>query len=318
MSGIRERRFLLACLPIPGHSSERISEHAGRVSDWDLVADVAQRYAISAWVHRSLRNAGCTVPNAVAVRLQEAAERVAVGLAIRRADLARIAAVTAGADLPVVVLKGGALAAVTEVRDRHTDDIDILVKEQDAASLAETLPEAGYAPLGQAWPSGHHPFRLFSAPGGSPIDVHVRLPGRLAADIWSRARPVDVAGHDLLVPAPADLLEHMCHHVLVHHAAQPRYLPRHLVDVAGLLDAYPNLDATSGPVQASRDLLAAAAALSPSRWSGDLLAAMVFPTHHTLVPSGGVARLRRHGRTAKPRPVHGLRKTARKLLFRVT
>jgi len=161
--------------------------------------------------------------------------------AARHAALARMAGplleALRDAGVPVVVLKGGALAArlYRDPAHRPMLDVDLLVGRADVPALLEAAGRLGLRPLADRHtPEFDLAFdgTLVLAPdgldrAGPQIDVHWRLldDWRFAGDsagwlrrAWERAGPVEYGGAPALALAPEDALLHLAAHLAVQHA----------------------------------------------------------------------------------------------------
>lgn len=148
--------------------------------------------------------------------------------------------------IPLVVLKGAALHALDPARatERPMRDLDVLVRPESAETALVALQRAGHRlTLDEPWRASgialrwRHAVTLRNAEGDE-VDLHwhalemTTWPG--ADDLtWRRARRAHLAGHEVLVPSPADLLVHS----LVHGASFNAVAPvRWVVDAVAMLD----------------------------------------------------------------------------------
>jgi hypothetical protein len=152
-------------------------------------------------------------------------------LALR--ELARVLTLLNEAGIPVIVLKGAALAQMVygNVALRPMVDLDLWLPFERLEEAQGLLASAGYvAPVpfpftdesGLCW----NELLLRSSQGPRPVVLelhwrlldnpyyHRRLP---MAPIWERSLPVMVEGVSSRVLAPDDLLLHLCSHNLYHH-----------------------------------------------------------------------------------------------------
>ncbi len=131
----------------------------------------------------------------------------------------------AGAGIPTMVLKGGALGLryYDDLGLRPMADLDVLVPFDLAVAATDVLIELGYEsrPLTRTHQLDHHGRPAAQPDGGGQIDLHWQLnmamgrsgpPDRWSDDFWAAAVDLDVAGHATQMPCPADLLLHVCVH----------------------------------------------------------------------------------------------------------
>lgn len=134
---------------------------------------------------------------------------------------------------------------------RHTDDLDLWIDPARYEAGVAALLAAGFTPTGKALevaidgrqmidflaPRCHEAAQLLS-PLGALVELHRYPPGNRLGEPFSTAieasERVQIDSHPIAVPSRAVLLEQICRHVVLHHRAQPRYLPRHLCDLAAL------------------------------------------------------------------------------------
>lgn len=136
----------------------------------------------------------------------------------------------AAAHIAVLLLKGVALIeGVYEDRaTRDIGDIDLLVEDSQFEAARRVLEEVGFRPECREEPprrlesvramSRLHDLPLLDPAGLLPIEIHHHIvrPGEASesfdpAELWSRARP-RAQGAPHLLPAPEDLLLHICVH----------------------------------------------------------------------------------------------------------
>lgn len=145
--------------------------------------------------------------------------------------------------VPVIVLKGLALAAETypEPGLRPMADVDLLVPEAHAGTVAARLQAAGWRP--------HHDYLAWEdvsldtlqsfnwSRGSERLDLHWHVLHRCTRPeitelFWSRARPLALPGVTTRQLAAEDTLLHVCSHG-VQYAWQPPF--RWLADAAWIL-----------------------------------------------------------------------------------
>jgi hypothetical protein len=151
---------------------------------------------------------------------------------VMTAELGRVLRRCRAAGLPVIVLKGPALAETVypEPALRPFSDLDLLVRPADRLAMDVLLRDLGHRRLADehtwefdiAWDGA----TLYEAPAGVHVDLHWSLlteprfawsPGAQAG-VWERAVPLTVAGETALQLGREDLVLHLATHLAVHHS----------------------------------------------------------------------------------------------------
>jgi len=226
-----EGETLLYCLGFGSQAARasrlrQLSDH-----DWDDVVEQSAKQGIAALLyHRSNTvNVGVNVPTRVTQRLHG----IAVGSALKGLrlyqELSQILGVLHDEGIPVIVLKGAYLAEVVyrNVALRSMGDIDLMVRKGDLSRVEAKLLAMGYAQRMQ-WHidvdyATHHHLHPLTRAEGVPIEIHWTIerptnPFTIDIDgLWRRARPARIAGADVLVLCPEDLLLHLCLHTAFDH-----------------------------------------------------------------------------------------------------
>ncbi|OAD24114.1 hypothetical protein THIOM_000035 [Candidatus Thiomargarita nelsonii] len=134
-------------------------------------------------------------------------------------------------NIPVIALKGAHLAqnVYANIALRPMNDVDILVKKTDLLKAGENLLEMGYisgtSRVGdiEGICAKYQHLPPFTKPDAFPVDIHWTIvlpssPFRIDIDgVWKRAQPARIAGVDVLVLSPEDLLLHLCLHTSFQH-----------------------------------------------------------------------------------------------------
>lgn len=177
-------------------------------------------------------------------RTPEPVRRLAARTTTRLAELGRLLAALAGADLPVLLLKGLPLALYVyrDLSVRPMGDFDLLVPLERFPEARRVLEGLGFvptleAPPGMATAPGHVDHSLaYRRPGVLEVDLHYfaldecRRPG--ADDgFWARSVERVVMGAPARVPGRTDLFLH----VLAHGYRVQRGAPRWAADAATML-----------------------------------------------------------------------------------
>jgi hypothetical protein len=153
-------------------------------------------------------------------------------------DLGHALRSLSAAGIPVIVLKGAALALAvySSIADRPMSDADLLVRPVDRARARIALEAAGFRFV----PERRQPFSPFDTEFTGEmafrrsehalIELHWELTPsewfrRLCAldteALWLNAQPFELDGTQVLQLSPPDMLLHLCIHLTVHGFAHP-------------------------------------------------------------------------------------------------
>lgn len=302
------RLHLLAALGADGDGGFRAVVEREAV-DWDAVLALALRdRAHAALWKRVSACGGALVPAGPRERMR----RLAAVAAFRQGRLERLLAdaldALAAEGIPVLLLKGAALAAGVygSFAERPMADLDLMVPPGRADAAQRRLLGCGWMPARAAadarrdalYAAHHHREPLVDAQGsGVVLEVHVQPlpPGHPfamdAGAMWTDARPVRVGGHAPLAPSPLHQLLHLCLHFAWAHALRSGAW-RTLRDVRTLaVRASPDWPAF---VRAARGARAASCAWWTLRLAARLMDAPVpAETMRALRPRGPEPLLRR-------------------------
>jgi hypothetical protein len=218
----------------PRDAARDVARFVREPVDWRRATFIAEKELAVAALWHALEAGGATAvpPAAVAERLRRRA-LVSGFRMLRLSDRLR-ATVTAFAarGIPVMLVKGAALGAMSDptFRDRPMSDIDLLVREADLARAGEALRATAWVEHPDAsLPgrlAGHHHLAPFLDPEVPDLRIELHralLPAGHAFRIdedeqWARATRAPAPFEGALLPAPEDLLLHACVHFAWSHA----------------------------------------------------------------------------------------------------
>lgn len=249
----RERLFVVSAL-LARHVSTRMPQDLTEEGlDWERVASLAFRQAVLPSLVEAMRWSKLEeqVQRPVWERMEEIHGNNAMRNLVLMKDLAGLFRLLEPAGIDSLVFKGGALLSTVfaEGRQRHLDDIDLLIREAEAERAHQLLRERGYEPrtistlrpdgrtsvLGYRQFRGLHHLQPLASPRGTLVDLHHRNPwGMDVEELFLRSSRVQTQFGPVVIPSPADQLVLLCSHVFVHHRTTLRL--RHLVDLLYLTD----------------------------------------------------------------------------------
>ena len=226
-----EDELLLYCL---GMGTDEI--RAARLeqlspSDWDDVIQQSVRHGVTPLLYQRLKtiSPGTTVPASIVQRLREIYLYSAWRNTRLYHGLAKVLGILQNDGIPVIALKGAHLAELVygNIALRPMGDVDLLVRETDLSRVEEKLLEIGYGPperpsIEEQCEKSHH-LVGFTKPDAVLVEIHWIIsppthPFKIDVDgLWKRARPATIAGVNVLVLSPEDLVLHLCLHTSFHH-----------------------------------------------------------------------------------------------------
>jgi hypothetical protein len=230
----------------------KAADLAGRVRNWDRVAELAKLHAVLPLVHRYLDR---ECPNAAAdglANLRAQWRLIALYNHHLASELVRLMGLLEDARIAAVTFKGPALAAMAygSIDLRQFVDLDILVHQPDLPKVAEILTAERYLSphtRREGLATGYfQEFEdaFFAAGGMGAIDVHWKITSRafrFAPDeetFWHRARAVELLFGTVKAIAPEDLLLYMC----VHAAKHGWVMLGSICDLAETIRSRPGID----------------------------------------------------------------------------
>jgi hypothetical protein len=208
----RENKLLLDCLNANGDREGQSGLEKLKAEDWNLIAQCSVRHSVSPLLYFRLKQSGLNVPATTLEKLHGLyLSSVASNLHLYH-ELSKRLQVLRDASIPVVVLKGAHLAEIVygHIGLRPMSDVDLLLKKEDLARGQKRLMDAGH----------------------SPFSNQIRL------DLQWNIESV-IAGVEVLVLCPEDLILHICLHLSFQHLFQLAGV-RSLCDIRESIEHYNN------------------------------------------------------------------------------
>lgn len=224
-----EIRWLVACLrSLEGH--ETPSPPA--VLDWEGFVALAEAEGLAPALAFALKASGPAArPRAVQERLDRRLADGIAGQLILGRELGRLLRHFEREGVPVIPLKGPALAEMLYPHPalRPASDLDLLIRREALVTVDGLLQALGYRRFADAhsWDFDlqHDRATVYAGPAGVHVDLHWSLLSdpryawneREEARVWDRAIKVPVAGQAALGLSAEDLLLYLAVHLGVHH-----------------------------------------------------------------------------------------------------
>ncbi|MBT7067033.1 MAG: nucleotidyltransferase family protein [Verrucomicrobia bacterium] len=250
---IPELLALAARAVLRPEQQDRLRLAADSFSEWDALPAMAEQHGIAPLLYTHLAAAGIPVPATTMLALKGLALRHRSANAIRFAELQRILTALHAAQIPVLLLKGAALAHVVypDPALRPMRDIDLLIHPDVAVEAQSTLASLGYkvppAYPGKQLIDHHHlPPCVRVVDGLSVcIELHHRplyaerpSPASAFDALYADARPVTVGTVGALTPPLEALLWQTYRHGLACPVLHEPFCLKDVADTYSLLDAY--------------------------------------------------------------------------------
>ena len=223
--------LLLYCLGVRRPEWEGIDRPMLTDSDWAEIFRQAGGNGVTSLLYHRLRRHRplVPIPPVALEHLWDASVRSAAQSLRLGRELAQVLTALRHHRVPVVVLKGAHLGQLVypSAALRTMCDIDVLVGREDLTRAAAILSGLGYAlqyyNVEEVDYTQHHHLRPMARPNGVRVEIHwaIAQPALpFAIDVkglWERARPAEIAGAEVLVLSPEDLLLHLCLHASFTH-----------------------------------------------------------------------------------------------------
>lgn len=218
--------------------------------DWSALVQLAERHRVTALVLQRLAGMPGVPPEIAA-----AGEGYLARQAARNAELTRVLKEVvvglAAKGIPAIPFKGPIVARLAYGGPalRRYSDLDILVREKDAAAACDALAAMGFRGTNSHTPAQCRAFRRYSGQdimfrGGVAVEPHWALaPRTLALNIdygglWARVREVDLDDQPVFCFGREDLVTVLC----LHGSKEQWTRLQWIADVAHMIAATPGLD----------------------------------------------------------------------------
>ncbi|MFA5913811.1 MAG: nucleotidyltransferase family protein [Sterolibacterium sp.] len=250
MDRSRTDELLLYCLRAAADEAgeDRLEELSG--VDWDDLIEESVRYGIAPLFYHRLRtlHSNIAVPAEVVARLRQLYLQSAGRATRLYHELGKMLGCLRQANIPVIALKGAHLAELVygNTALRPMGDVDVLVHKDDLTRAEATLLGMGYAPTEchrQVAEDNCH--FVYGLPSRELfVEVHWDfLPANYSSRIdiegqWERSRQAVIAGVEVSVLCPEDMLLYFCLHASVRHLFEMGLKP--LCDIVETIRHYGN------------------------------------------------------------------------------
>jgi hypothetical protein len=202
-------------------------------ADWEDLLQQSARHRITPLFYHRLRtfHPDIPIPPNVMGRLRQAYLGDDTRNLMLYYNLSRVLKILRRDGIPVIVLKGAHLAELVYGNRalRFLSDLDLLVKKDDLMRVDALLLEMGCTTTVHNRIAGkdNNQFDYLMPKRDVILDIHWSIlsslfPFSIDTDgQWERSRPVLIAGVDVAVLCPEDLLLHLCLHAGCGHGFEP-------------------------------------------------------------------------------------------------
>ncbi|TGO02861.1 hypothetical protein PN36_17935 [Candidatus Thiomargarita nelsonii] len=220
-------KLLLDCLHCREIDETRTAElNELRTADWESLVQFAVKQSVAPLLYHRLKT---VYPKAnIPASLKQNLQKFYLASVMRNthlySELSEVLKALRNEDIPVILLKGAHLAQTIYGNTvlRSMCDVDILIKKTDLLKAEEKLLEMGYSSSREddidVACAKHHHLPPLVKQGSAPIEIHWTInhpihPFTIDTEgLWKRARPTTIAGVEVLVLSPEDLLLHLSLH----------------------------------------------------------------------------------------------------------
>jgi hypothetical protein len=221
----------------PSPAGERAGQAVAAVG-WPAVVRAAERDGLAPLLYAAVAAnsvRGLAAPPAdVVAGLRQSSLHSAARSMRARAEMARLLDLFAAEGIPLILLKGIALAATVypDPAQRTMCDLDFLVHREDLARVSTLLEARGYRPYAELSAGIREELggELCYLPGddrGYTVEPHWHLLNSSGyaqrSDIawfWEHTVPLEIEGRQALMLSPEAQVIHLAAHLVVHHQGQ--------------------------------------------------------------------------------------------------
>ena len=230
-----ELRLIVQCLRRVNGREDIVPAVRFEACDWGAFLQMVDRHRVISPVYRCLSDRGTGgVPETVLAGLRDRHRRTTERVLVKTAELLRVLALFAGRRIPILPLKGPAVAMQVfgDIGSRHVGDLDLLVPPGFALEAERLLIEDGYRrmiPGFELTPKQtrayvrHRPhFHYVHPKSGIHLELHWRfgLNRRLFRftfdELWREKQILRIGGRDIFVLSLKHTILLLCVHGSAH------------------------------------------------------------------------------------------------------
>ena len=222
--------LILYCLGIG--TDEAVASQIEQLSssDWDEVIKESARHRIIPLLYQRIRTLRprVAIPSNIEQELREIYLHASWKNTQRYYELSKVLRALQDSKIPVIALKGAALAEpiYQNIALRPMCDIDLLVKREDIQRIDEVLPNLGYEDVTLLSSKGNEDWIRHTnyTNGVIMIEFHPKIPETPGLNPWINTSPAKIGSADALILGAEDSLLHICLHLDYHLRTDPSAL----------------------------------------------------------------------------------------------
>jgi len=216
-------------------------------SDWDEFVEQSDSHGIAPLLYHRFMTTGAIahIPNSVMLGLQRLYRDNAWRNTQLYNEASKVLRILQNAGIPVIVLKGAALAEIIyhSIALRPMIDVDILVKAEDMLRTDEVLTQSGYKSniatfFSKRYIMWRRHVHYSDEAKQFCAEIHPGISDLPDLDYWKNASHAKIASTDTLILGAEDFLLHLCVHVDVHICLSGSAELIRWYDIAELLKHY--------------------------------------------------------------------------------
>jgi hypothetical protein len=198
------------------------------MDDWEQWLQCVKHNRVETQVLSSITKNNLAAPRWVVAALEDRTNTVRLQNRLRRTNFLRLLAVLREKNVPVILLKGNAIAKEIygDYDYKQMNDMDLLFKRESLDLLQAIYKEQNYLTIGALGKNprdqekfSHHWPMYFNRDLTLFLGTHWNLINPLSKikidpnDLWSRAEPLFYEGYEILRLCKEDFLHHLCIHL---------------------------------------------------------------------------------------------------------
>lgn len=214
-----ESELLLYCLNIGTDETKAGKLEQLSTSDWDGVIQQSVRHGVAPLLYQRLEKLGpsANIPDSIVQRLRGIYLHSVVRNTLLYHELSKVLGILQNDGIPVIVLKGAALAELIyqNIALRPMSDVDLLVKGKDIWKIDKVLSQLGYESNTFLLSKRHAQWiqHITYTNRVIHVEIHPKIYELPNLNPWINASPATIASTDTLILGSEDFLLHLCLHV---------------------------------------------------------------------------------------------------------